>query len=52
MEQDEVGLENNEDEGWFMGFNHEGRYVFIQEFEVALEDYMVPMLRRKEAIFL
>ena len=37
----EVGLERNEDEGWFLGFDHEGRDVFMKECEVVLENYMV-----------
>ena len=36
-----VRLESDEDEGWFLGFDHEGQYVFMKECEVALEDYMV-----------
>ena len=27
----EVGLENDEDEAWFLGFDHEGRDVFMKE---------------------
>ena len=38
----DVGLENDEDEGWFLGFDHEGQDVFMKECEVALEDSMVP----------
>ena len=38
----EVGLENDEDEGWFLGFDHEGQDVFMKECEVALEDCIVP----------
>ena len=36
-----VRLESDEDEVWFLGFDHEGQYVFMKECEVALEDYMV-----------
>ena len=42
----EVGIGSNEDEGWFLGSDHEGQY------EVVLEDVEVPILRRKEAMFL
>ena len=38
----EVGLESDEDEGWFLGFDHEGQDVFMKECEVALEDCKVP----------
>ena len=37
-----MGLESDEDEGWFLGFDHEGQDVFMKEREVALEDSMVP----------
>ena len=37
-----MGLESDEDEKWFLGFNHEGKYVFMKECEFALEDCMVP----------
>ena len=38
----EVGLESDEDEGWFLGFDHEGQDVFMKECDVVLEDCMVP----------
>ena len=48
-----MGLESNEDEGWFLGFDHEGQDVFMKECEVALEDCMMhKMLRKKEVMFL
>ena len=34
----EVGLESTVDEGWFLGFDHEGQDVFMKECEVALDD--------------
>ena len=37
----EVGLESDEDEGWFLGFDHEWQDVFIKECEVVLEDCVV-----------
>ena len=45
----EVRMENDEDEGWFLGFHHEGQDVFMEECEVVLEDCMVPNV---EAMFL
>ena len=36
----EVGLESHEDEGWFLGFDHEGQDVFMKQCEVMLEDCM------------
>ena len=48
----EVGLEKDEDEGWFLEFDHEGQDVFMKECEVVLEDCIVPNVERKEAIFL
>ena len=38
----DVGLESDEDEGWFLGFDHEGQDVLMKECEVVLEDSMVP----------
>ena len=38
----EVRLESNEDEEWFLGFDHAGQDVFMKEREVVLEDCMVP----------
>ena len=38
----EVGLKSNEDEGWFLVFDHEGQYIFVKDCEVVLEDCMVP----------
>ena len=37
----EVGLESNEDEGWFLGFDYERQDVFMKKCEVVL-DCMVP----------
>ena len=37
----EVGLESNEDEGWFLGLDHERPDVFMKECEVVPEDYIV-----------
>ena len=49
----ELGLEGDENEEWFLGFDHEGQDVFIKDCEVVIEDYMVPdVLRRNEAMFL
>ena len=36
-----MGLESNEDNGWFVGFYHEGHDVFMKECEVMLEDCIV-----------
>ena len=36
-----MGLESDEDEGWFLGFDHERQDVFIKECEVVLDDCMV-----------
>ena len=48
----EVGLESNEHEGWFLGFDHEGQDVFMKECEVAPEDCMVTNVEEEEAMFL
>ena len=37
-----VGLESNEDERLFLGFDHEGQDMSIKEWEVVIEDCMVP----------
>ena len=37
-----MGLESDEDEGWFLGFDHEGQDVFMKECKVALGDCMAP----------
>ena len=37
-----MGLESIEDEGWFLGSDHERQDVFMKECEVVLEDCMVP----------
>ena len=37
----EVGLESNEDEGWFLGFDYERQDVFMKKCEVVL-DCMMP----------
>ena len=41
----EVGLNEDEDEGWFLGFDH----VFIKECEVVLEDCMVPNVEEERS---
>ena len=45
----EVGLESNEDEGRFLGFDHEGQVLFIKECQVALEDYIVPNVEEERS---
>ena len=45
----EVGLEINEDEGWFLEFDHEIQDVFMKECEVALEDCMVPNVEEERS---
>ena len=45
----EVGLGSDEDEGWFLGFDHEAQDVFMKECEVALEDSMVPNVEEKRS---
>ena len=37
----EVGLESNEDEGWFLGFDHEEQDMFMKECQVAQENCIV-----------
>ena len=37
-----MGLESIEDEGWFLGSDHERQDVFMKECEVVLKDCMVP----------
>ena len=37
-----MGLESNEDERLFLGFDHEGQDMSIKEWEVVIEDCMVP----------
>ena len=44
-----MGLESIEDEGWFLGFDHEGQDVFMKECEVVLEDYMVSNVEEKRS---
>ena len=41
IENGEVELESDVDEGWFLGFGYEGQDMFMEECEVALEDCMV-----------
>ena len=45
----EVGLESDEDEGWFLGFDHEGQDVFMKEYKIALEDCMVPNVEQERS---
>ena len=44
-----MGLESNEDGGWFLVFDHEGQDVFMKECEVVLEDCMVPNVEEKRS---
>ena len=44
-----MGLESNEDEGWFLGFDREGQDVFMKGCEVALEDCMVPNVEEESS---
>ena len=44
-----MGLESDEDEGWFLGSDHEGQYVFMKECEVVLEDCMVPNVEEERS---
>ena len=44
-----MGLESNEDEGWFLGFDHEGQDVFMKECEVVVEDCMVPNVEEERS---
>ena len=48
----EVGLESDVDEGWFLGFDHEGQDVFMKECEIALEDCMVPNVEEERSNYL
>ena len=45
----EVGLESDEDKGWFLGFDHEVHDVFMKECGVVLEDYKVPNVEKKRS---
>ena len=49
VRNDEVGLESDEDEEWFLGFDHEGQDVFMKECEVVLEDCMVPNVEEERS---
>ena len=42
----EVGLKRNEDEGWFLEFDHEGQDVPMK---VVLEDCMVPNVEEERS---
>ena len=44
-----MGLESDENEGWFLGFDHEGQDVFMKECEVVLEDCMVPNVEEERS---
>ena len=44
-----MGLESDENEGWFLGFDHEGQDVFMKECEVVLEDCMVPNVKEERS---
>ena len=45
----EVGLKSDVDEGWFLGFDHEGQDVFMKKCEVRLEDCMVPYVEEERS---
>ena len=45
----EVGLESDVNEGWFLGFDHEGHDVFMKECEVALVDCIVPNVEEERS---
>ena len=45
----EMRLESDEDEEWFLGFDHEGQDVFMKECEVALEDCTVPNVEEERS---
>ena len=44
-----MGLESIEDEGWFLGSDHERQDVFMKECEVVLEDRMVPNVEEERS---
>ena len=44
-----MGLESDENEGWFLGFDHEGQDVFMKECEVVLDDCMVPNVEEERS---
>ena len=44
-----VGLESDEDEGWSLGFDHEGQDVFMKECEVVVKDFMVSNVNKKRS---
>ena len=44
-----MGLESDEDKGWFLEFDHEGQDVFMKECNVALEDCMVPNVEEERS---
>ena len=46
---DEVGLESDEDEGWFLVFDHEVLGLFMKECKVVLEDCMVPNVEEERS---
>ena len=46
---DEVGLESDEDEEWFLGFDHEVLGLFMKECKVVLEDFMVPNVEEERS---
>ena len=49
IEHGEVGLERDEDEGWFLGFDHEGQDVFRKKCRVVLEDCMMPNVKEQRS---
>ena len=44
-----MGLESDEDEGWFLAFDHERQDVLMKECKVVLEDCMVPNVEEEES---
>ena len=49
----EVRLESDENEGWFLQFDHEGQDEYLKEYKDVLVDCMVPNVEEeKRSIFL
>ena len=44
-----MGLESDEDEGWFLVFDHEVLGLFMKECKVVLEDCMVPNVEEERS---
>ena len=49
MGHGKVGLESNEDDSWFLAFDHERQVVFMKECEAMLEEYMVLNVEEKRS---